>query len=50
MKTLKRILYELLWIGAAAVCAWFFPKTVLVIVAFGTTVTIALRMVEKSFE
>ena len=50
MNTLKRILFELLWIGAAGVCAWVFPKTVLVIVAFGAAVTIALRIVEKSFE
>lgn len=50
MNTLKRFLFELLWIGAAGVCAWFFPKTALVIVAFGAAATIALRMVEKSFE
>lgn len=47
MKTLKRLLFELLWIGAVAVCAWFFPKTALLIVAFGAAVTIALRMVER---
>lgn len=50
MNTLKRFLFELLWLAGAGVCAWFFPKTVLVIVAFGAAVTIALRMVEKSFE
>ena len=50
MKTLRRFLFEVLWIGAAAVCAWFFPKTALAIVAFGAAVTIALRVVEKSFE
>lgn len=50
MNTLKRILFELLWIGVAGVCAWFFPKTVLAIVALGAVVTIALRMVEKAFE
>lgn len=50
MTTLKRLLFELLWIGAAGVCAWFFPKTVLAIVAVCAVVTIALRMVEKAFE
>ncbi len=50
MKTLKRFLFELLWIGAAAVCTWFFPKTVLAIVGLSAVATIALRMVEKSFE
>lgn len=50
MNTLKRFLFELLWIGGAGVCAWFFPKTVLAIVALSAVVTIALRMVEKSFE
>ncbi|MCL5289142.1 MAG: hypothetical protein M1453_14250 [Acidobacteria bacterium] len=47
MKTLKRFLFELLWICAAGICAWFFPKTALVIVAFGAAVTVALRMVER---
>ncbi len=50
MNTLKRILFELLWIGVAGVCVWFFPRTTLAIVAFGAVVTLALRMVEKSFE
>jgi len=50
VKTLRRLLFEVLWLGGAGVCVWFFPKTTLVIVAFGAAVTIALRMVEKSFE
>jgi hypothetical protein len=50
VKTLKRILFELLWLAGAGVCAWFFPKAALVIVLFGAAVTIALRMVERSFE
>ena len=50
MNTLKRLLYEMLWLAGAGVCAWFFPKTVVAIVAFGVVVTLALRMVEKTFE
>lgn len=50
MNTLKRTLYEALWLGGAGACAWFFPKTTLVIVALSAAATIALRMVEKSFE
>ncbi len=47
MSTLRRILYELLWIGVAGACVWFFPKTTLAIVAFGVVVTLALRIVER---
>ncbi|MBI1750250.1 MAG: hypothetical protein HY234_07625 [Acidobacteria bacterium] len=49
MSTLKRLIAELLWLGGAGVCAWFFPKTVLVIVGLGAVVTIALWRAEKSF-
>ena len=50
MKTLRQLLYEAMWLAAAGASAWFFPKTTLIIVAFGAVATIALRMVEKSFE
>ena len=50
MNTLRRFLFEVLWLGGAGVCVWFFPKTALAIVAFGAVVTLALRMVEKAFE
>lgn len=50
MKTIPRALYELMWFGGAAIVAWFFPKTVLAIFAVAAVVTIALRIVEKTFE
>ncbi len=50
MNTLRRLTFDVLWLAGAGVCAWFFPKTVIVIVALGAVVTIALRITEKSFE
>ena len=50
MKTLKQTLFDVLWLGAVGASAWYFPKTTLVIVGLSAVATIALRMVEKSFE
>ena len=50
MSTLRRFLFEALWLAAAGASAWFFPKTTLAFLATGAVVTVALRMVEKSFE
>lgn len=50
MKTLSRLLSELALLAAAGLFAWFFPKTFLVISAISAVITIALRMVERSFK
>jgi CubicO group peptidase (beta-lactamase class C family) len=50
VNTLNRILFEAAWLGGAGAGVWFFPKTALVIVALSAAATMALRMVEKSFE
>ncbi len=49
MKTLLRFFVELLWLGAAALLAWFFPLTfaAIEIVAAGTT--FALWRLERSW-
>ncbi len=50
MNTFRRLTGELVWLAAAGLLAWFFPKTVLVITLAGAAVTITLRLIEKGWQ
>ena len=49
MAHLKNITAELLWLGGAALFAFFFLKTFLVIEIVALTITITLMQVERAF-
>ena len=38
---------EIAWLAGLGVCIWFFPRTVLIIMAISALLTIALLWVEK---
>lgn len=47
VKLLGEFLREFTWLAGLGVCAWFFPKTVLITEAICAVGTIALAQVEK---
>ena len=49
MPLTRHLFAELMWLGAAALLAWFAPKTFLAIEALAAAITLTLMQVERHF-
>lgn len=47
MNTVARLLFDLLWLGAAGAMAYLFPRTVLTVEGLALLITLALYLAER---